>query len=98
MFGQCRGAGAGQAVDVDRPAHRELVDLGMFHVPRLDLEAVHEPAAEVADDRGVGRRAQVAVVLQAVEQHVEAVAEVARAEVARAGAARASASSSSAAG
>src|SRR5262249_33459255 len=73
--------GTGQPVDVDRTAHAEVLDLGMVRVPRLDLEPVDEPAPESTDDRGVGRRAQVTVVLEAVEQHVEALAEVTGPEV-----------------
>jgi hypothetical protein len=79
--GERRGARAGQAVDVDRPAHGDAVDLGMLGVPRLDLEAVDEPPAEVADHGRVGVGTQVAVALEAVEQHHEPVPEVAGTEV-----------------
>ena len=53
----------------------------MLDVPRLDLESVDEATAEVADNSGVSVGAQVAVPLEAVEQHRESFAEVAGAEV-----------------
>ena len=71
----------GQPVDVDRAPHREVLDLRVVAVPRLDLEPVDQAPPEVADHAGVGRRAQVGVALEALEQHVEALAEVARTEV-----------------
>ena len=46
---QRRRAGAGQADDVDRAADRDVVDLGVLGVPRLDLEPVDEAAPQVAD-------------------------------------------------
>ena len=63
------------------PRTGELRDLGMVAVPRLDLEAVDQASPEVADHVGVGRGAEVGVALEALEQHVEALAEVARPEV-----------------
>ena len=53
----------------------------MVAVPRLDLEAVDEALPEDTDHIAVGRRAQVGVALEALEQHVEALAEVAGSEV-----------------
>ena len=47
-----------------------------------------EATAQVADDVGVGRRGQVGVALEAVEQHVEPVAEVAGTEVVEPGRSR----------
>jgi hypothetical protein len=79
--GQGRGAGARQTIDVDRPLQRQLRDLGMLAIPRLDLEAVDEAPPEVADDVGVGRRAQIGVAREALEQHVETLAEVSRTEI-----------------
>ena len=63
------------------PRTGSSVDLGMVAVPRLDLESVDEPLPEEPDHGGVGRRAQIGVALEALEQHVEALAEVAGTEV-----------------
>jgi hypothetical protein len=83
--GERRRARAGQAVDVDRSAHGEVVDLGVLGVPRLDLEAVDEPAEEVGD-RGLGSLlAQVTVLGEAGELALETVAEVAGPEVGETG-------------
>ena len=79
--GQGGGARARQPVDVDRTQHRNLLDLGILAVPRLDLETVDQPSPKVGDHAGVRRGTQVAVAFQAVEKHVEAVAEVAGAEI-----------------
>ena len=57
----------------------------MRRVPGLDLEPVDESAPEVADHRGIGRRAQIGIAFEALEQHVEAVAEIAGAEIGEAG-------------
>ena len=67
------------------PADRELLDLGMVAVPRLDLESVHQAPTEVVEHRGVAGLAELGVALEALEQHVEAVAEVAGPEVVEAG-------------
>jgi hypothetical protein len=53
----------------------------MRRQPRLDLEPVHQPAPQIAENRGVGRRRQTGVAAQALEQRVETLAEVPRAEV-----------------
>ena len=81
--GERRRAGARQAVDVDRArAPASVLDLGMVAVPGLDLEPVDEaPAAGRRVTRGVAVGAEVGVALEAVEQHVEALAEVAGPEV-----------------
>src|ERR1700722_4565952 len=62
--------------------HREVLDSRMSGVPGLDLEAVDEAPAEGAADHPTGGgRVQVSVAPETVEQHVQAVTEVARAEV-----------------
>ncbi len=66
------------------PRHGQLGDLRMVAVPRLDLQPVHQPPAEVTDHRGVRDRAQPGVARQALEQHLEAITEVPRPEVAQA--------------
>ena len=83
--GERGGARARQAVDVNRAAHRHLADLRMVGVPRLDFETVDEPPTEVTDHRAVGIGMQVTVALEAVEQHPEPFAKVARTEVGSAG-------------
>ncbi len=84
--GESGGTGARQSVDVDRSLHRQLRDLRMFAVPRLDLEAVDETPPEVADHADGGLRAEIGIPRDAVEQHVESLPEVARAELVEPGA------------
>ena len=50
-------------------------------VPGLDLEAVDQPAPQIADHRLVGIGIQVAVAFEAVEQYLQALPEVTGAEV-----------------
>ena len=79
------GARARQAVDVDRPVHGEGVDLGMFHVPRFDLEPIRESTSQVTDDPLARARREIAVALEAGEELAEADAEVTGTEVGAAG-------------
>ena len=79
--GERGGSGAGQSVDVDRTADGDILDVGVVRVPRLDLEAVDEPAAQVVYHRRVGVAIQVTVALEAVEKYLQALAEVAGPEV-----------------
>ena len=60
---------------------RDVVDVRVLDVPRLDLQPVDEAAAQVADDGHVGIRVQIAVTFEALEQHRQALAEVTGTEV-----------------
>ena len=63
------------------PLIGDVLDLGVLGVPRLDLQPVDEPAPQVADHGDVGVRVQVAVAFEALEQHLQALAEIAGTEV-----------------
>jgi hypothetical protein len=53
----------------------------VLSVPRLDLEPVHKASAEIAYHGVIRGAVEISVVLEAVEQNVESLAEVARTEV-----------------